>query len=55
MKTIITTLLYAITTLSSYAAVILSDVSYDINIQFEEDKYVEDWSYVPAAKLIMKF
>jgi hypothetical protein len=50
MKTIITTLLYAITTLSSYAAVILSDVSYDINIQFEEDKYVEDWSYVPATK-----
>jgi len=50
MKTIITTLLYAITTLSSYAAVILSDVSYDINIQFEEDKYVEDWSYVPSTK-----
>lgn len=48
MKKLITTLLFATTT--AFAGIYVSDVRYDINVQFEEDKYVEDWSYVEGSK-----
>ena len=50
MKTLITTLLFATTTIITYAAININSVNYDINIQFEEDKYVENWSYEPNTR-----